>query len=96
MHHNTFRFTPSHIGPACTAAAGCGYVGLVSNYGTYPNWSPYKGEAVEDDIAFAQDNRWYANRYVGPWRFQLRELGDAVSWRTWRDRQDRLSTLQSE
>ena len=51
---------------------------------------------MEDDIAFAQDNRWYANRYVGPWRFQLHELGDAVSWRTWRDRQDRLSTLQSE
>lgn len=96
VHQNTFRFTPSHLGPDCTARAGCGYVGLVSNYGTYPDWSPYKGEAVEDDITYAQDNRWYANRYVGPWRFQLHELGDAVSWRTWRDRQDRLSTLQSE
>lgn len=94
VHHNTFRFTPSHLGPDCTAEAGCGYVGLVSNYGTYPDWSPYKGETVEDDITYAQDNRWYANRYAGPWRFQLHELGNAVSWSTWRDRQDRLSTLR--
>jgi hypothetical protein len=84
VHDNTFRFDPSHLGDDCTPARGCGYTGLVSNYGTYPHWSPYQGEVVEDHITFDQDNRWYSNRYVGPWRFQAHELGNTVTWGEWR------------
>ncbi len=96
VHHNKFKLTPSRIGSACTAKAGCGYVGLVSNYGSYPDWSPYKAEVVEDNITFQQDNRWFSNRYVGPWRFQVHELGNTVSWSEWREapyRQDKESAL---
>ena len=32
---NTFDFTPSNIGSDCTAANGCGFVGLFSEWGTY-------------------------------------------------------------
>ena len=71
-------------------------MGLVSNYGTYPDWSPFKGEVVEDDITFDQDNLWYSNRYAGPWRFQAHELGSTLSWSEWREapyNQDESSTL---
>lgn len=97
VHDNLFQLTRAHLGPACTRQAGCGYVGLVSNFGSYPGWSPYKGEVVENDITFDQDNRWYSNRYVGPWHFQAHELGNTVSWRKWREapyNQDDSSTLE--
>ena len=51
---------------------------------------------MEDAITFDQDNRWYSNRYVGPWRFQAHELGSTVSWSEWREapyNQDESSTL---
>ena len=95
VHDNTFELTPAHLGDGCTPDAGCGYMGLFSNYGTYPDWSPYHGTVVEDAITFDQDNIWQDNSYVGPWRFQVHELGNVVSWRTWSEapyRQDRGST----
>jgi hypothetical protein len=97
IHHNTFRLDRAHVGKACRPARGCGFMGLVSQWGTYPDWSPYKGQVVERNITFRQDNRWLENRYVGPWRFQVLELGKVVSWRTWRSapyQQDPGSTLE--
>ena len=41
---NRFVFTPSHLGAACTAARQCGFTGVFSNYGSYPSWSPYRGD----------------------------------------------------
>jgi hypothetical protein len=83
VSHNRFVFHPSKI-PGCTTSAGCGFQGLISNYGTYPTWSPYQGYVVPDHITFHQDNRWTHNTYVGPWRFEIHTLGHAVSWRKWR------------
>lgn len=97
IHHNTFRLSPSRIGSSCTAARACGFVGLVSQWGSYPDWSPYKGQMVERNITFRQDNLWQDNRYQGPWRFQILELGNVVPWKTWRSepyQQDRRSTLR--
>ncbi len=93
--HNAFRFHPSRMGPECMPSAGCGWMGLFSNVGTVPEWSPYHGDVVEDHITFAQDNTWAHNRYEGPWRFLVHDMGNAVGWRTWRGRpfrQDRGST----
>ena len=42
---------------------------MLSNYGTYPSWSPYKGDVIRTAITFNQNNKWYANTYVGPWIF---------------------------
>ena len=81
--NNAFRFDPSHI-PGCTVAKGCGFNALVANYGTVPDWSPYKGFVVPDNISLHQDNVWRNNAYEGPWRFMIRELGPRVSWSTWR------------
>ena len=47
---------------------------LVSNWGSYPDWSPYQGTVVEKAITFEQDNQWRDNHYSGPWRFMALEL----------------------
>jgi hypothetical protein len=97
VQHNTFSFNPSHIGSRCTAQGGCGFVGLFSNWGSYPSWSPYKARLVENHITFSQNNRWSHNTYLGPWRFMVRELGHRVSWKTWRSAhygQDPGSTIR--
>jgi len=83
VKHNRFVFDPSRI-PGCTKRAGCGFQGLVSNYGSYPRWSPYKRYVVPNDITFHQDNRWLHNTYVGPWEFEIHTLGHTVSWSKWR------------
>jgi hypothetical protein len=96
VDHNTFNFTPSNVGSNCTPANGCGYNGLFSNYGTYPSWSPYQGEIVEDHITFNQNNVWSSNTYNGPWNFMIHAAGNTVSWSTWRSStygQDAGSTL---
>jgi hypothetical protein len=84
VHHNLFQLTPSHIGSTCTQSAGCGFMGLFSNFGSSPTWSPYQGRKVEDAITFDQDNRWSSNVYVGPWRFIIRDMGHQVAWKKWR------------
>lgn len=91
---NSFVLRPRVVGRQCTARRQCGYNGVFSQYGTYPSWSPFKGTVIERAITFSQDNVWTGNSYVGPWRFMALELGNRVSWRTWRGsrfRQDRGS-----
>ena len=96
VEDNRFVLHPDHI-PGCTAAAsGCGFVGLFSQWGTYPDWSPFKGAVVEDAVTLHQDNRFTGNSYAGPWRFMVHELGNAVEWDAWRSApyaQDAGSTL---
>ena len=80
---NLFKIRPDRI-PNCTRDSNCGFNGLFANYGSDPDWSPYQAWVVTDNITFEQDNVWSRNRYVGPWRFQIYQLGDVVSWNTWR------------
>jgi parallel beta-helix repeat protein len=95
--NNEFTFDPTHI-PGCVASLGCGFMGLASNVGTVPDWSPYQGYVVPDNISLHQDNVWRNNVYAGPWRFVIRQLGSGqVSWRGWRSapwHQDAGSTRQ--
>lgn len=95
IRDNLFSFEPSTTGENCRPSDGCGHMGLFSNIGTVPEWSPYLGDRVEDAITFGQDNVWSGNRYRGPWRFIVHDLGNVVGWRTWRAApygQDRGST----
>lgn len=82
VQDNRFAFTPARI-PGCTVARGCGFMGLVANVGTVPEWSPYQGYVVPDNISLHQDNVWRRNVYRGPWRFMIRQLGSVVPWSTW-------------
>ena len=92
---NFFSVDPSTI-PDCSPSNGCGFNGLFSNYGTFPDWSPYQGEVVEEAITFEQNNVWRNNTYTGDWRFMVEENGNTITWAVWRSdpyRQDHGSTL---
>ena len=92
---NTFAIDPSKI-PGCRPSTGCGYNGLFSNYGTYPRWSPYHGEIVQQNITFKQNNVWRNNTYTGDWHFLVEEAAHVVTWDAWRSapyRQDAGSSM---
>jgi nitrous oxidase accessory protein NosD len=92
---NRFSFDPAAVGTDCTAARGCGYVGVFSEYGSDPSWSPYQGTAVEYHITFGQGNHFNGNVYNGPWKFMALADGETVSWSAWRGhyREDASSVL---
>jgi hypothetical protein len=71
---------------------------VISNFGTQPRWSPYKGDKVQKAITFGQQNTWSQNTYVGPWNFTtIDPSGRATSdeWRSGPYNQDRGSTFTS-
>ncbi|WP_407566408.1 right-handed parallel beta-helix repeat-containing protein [Streptomyces sp. 184] len=92
VHHNRFVLDPAVV--ECSAA--CGRMAVLANYGTYPEWSPYKGERVAEAITGRQRNRWHHNAYVGPWSFVAQDQGrtlDFVQWQGMPYRQDAGSTF---
>jgi hypothetical protein len=56
---------------------------LFANYGTVPNWSPYRARAVQELITFKNANRWHDNTYVGPWQFVPYEAGRDMALAQW-------------
>jgi parallel beta helix pectate lyase-like protein len=98
VQDNMFSFKPSDIGPSCTPANECGFQGVFSEYGTYPNWSPYHKTVVEQQITYSQNNHFRANTYIGPWIFMIYEQGNVVNWPQWQGKpyaQDKGSTLNT-
>ena len=95
VDRNVFQMDPAQI-PLCARIMGCGYNGLFSNYGTFPRWSPYKGDVVGQRVTFKQNNVWRENTYRGDWQFIAAEVGHTVSWNAWRSapyNQDAQSTF---
>lgn len=84
VDHNVFDFNPGNIGSDCTTANACGFQGIFSNYGTYPSWSPYQGDVIEQAITFGQNNTFSANTYSGPWQFMAHDQGTVLSVAQWR------------
>jgi hypothetical protein len=94
VHDNDFRLNPANIG--CSNFY-CARQAVLSNYGTWPAFSPYMGTKVQQAITFNQNNRWYNNRYQGPWKFVAFEssrLLDAAAWRAAPYKQDAGSTFR--
>lgn len=93
IHDNRFELDPAVVG--CTTA--CGRMAVLSNYGTYPDWSPYHGDVVRDAITFDQDNTWHGNTYVGPWTFMPHDTDRILTLMQWQAlpyRQDQGSTMR--
>jgi hypothetical protein len=93
VHDNTFTNTPAVVGCAPGFAAR---MAILSNYGTYPDWSPYKGEVIEQAITRHQQIQWRDNHYTGPWTFMLANVGRTFSVAEWQAdpyRQDAGSTF---
>ena len=94
VHDNRFSVHPAAIG----CKDGCARMAVLSNYGTFPAWSPYKGTLVEQAITFDQQNRWHGNTYVGPWTFTPMDAAHRltpVQWQAAPYRQDAGSTFSS-
>jgi len=45
VDHNVFDFNAAAVSRSCSAATGCGFQGVFSEYGTFPKWSPYQKHA---------------------------------------------------
>ncbi|GAA1945997.1 right-handed parallel beta-helix repeat-containing protein [Streptomyces durmitorensis] len=92
IHDNRFVLDKSVV--KCTDK--CDRMAVLANYGTYPDWSPYKGERVAEAITRKQHNRWYDNVYLGPWRFVAHEPSrvlDSGEWQGTPYEQDKGSTF---
>ncbi|TDV53588.1 right-handed parallel beta-helix repeat-containing protein [Actinophytocola oryzae] len=79
VHDNTFTVDPTTVG----CDTGCARMAVLSNWGTYPEWSPYKADAVQRSITFEQDNVWHHNTYVGPWTFTPFDTSGVLDHQAW-------------
>jgi nitrous oxidase accessory protein NosD len=92
IHDNRFVVDPREIG--CSAM--CARMAVLSNYGTFPEWSPYRGDVVQQSITFAQHNTWHDNHYSGPWTFMTKDTAQVVQpwqWQSAPFSQDAHSTF---
>src|ERR1043165_7821654 len=81
IHDNRFVLDTSVV--KCTD--NCGRMGILSVYGSYPDWSPYKGERVARAITLKQHNRWHDNVYRGPWTFVVEDMSRVIDRGDWQD-----------
>lgn len=79
VRDNTFEFDSQM--PGCLSM--CGRMAVLSNYGTFPQWSPYRAAVISDAITFRQDNLWYDNKYYGPWTFVAHDTSRTLSIEAW-------------
>ncbi|MER8002686.1 right-handed parallel beta-helix repeat-containing protein [Streptomyces sp. NPDC095613] len=94
IHDNRFLLDTSVV--RCDEE--CGRMAVLANYGTYPDWSPYKGKRVAEAITLKQRNRWYDNVYAGPWSFVVHDTSrtlDSGQWQGTPYQQDAGSTFRS-
>ncbi len=59
VHHNTFKMNRANFFNCPTSM--CGRNAIFSNYGSYPSWSPYKGEKISKAIVHDQGNTFSDN-----------------------------------
>ncbi|WP_425332212.1 right-handed parallel beta-helix repeat-containing protein [Amycolatopsis alba] len=94
VHDNTFEFDSTLEG----CLERCGRMAVLSNYGTFPAWSPYRGNVISEAITFRQENRWYDNQYYGPWTFVTQDASrrlTAAQWQAEPYRQDACSGFEA-
>ncbi|WP_436844632.1 right-handed parallel beta-helix repeat-containing protein [Streptomyces longwoodensis] len=94
IHDNRFVLDKSVVD--CTVK--CDRMAVLANYGTYPDWSPYKGEGVARAVTLQQHNRWHDNTYVGPWTFVALDPSRVLDFAQWQGapyQQDAGSTFRA-
>ncbi|MBA2279485.1 right-handed parallel beta-helix repeat-containing protein [Candidatus Saccharibacteria bacterium] len=80
VFNNIFKINPANIG--CTNDF-CSRQSVISNYGTYPSWSPYKAFKISDAITFSQGNVFSNNSYEGPWKFLVHDTSRTIDFTAW-------------
>lgn len=66
------------------AGTKTGKISLISQFGSFPAWSPYTGFIIEDQITLSQNNLWLNNAYAGDFFWQVREPLTFVTFAQWR------------
>ena len=79
IHDNSFSLDSEKMG----CGTMCSRMAVLSNYGTYPDWSPYMKDVVQQAITFEQNNHWRNNRYSGKWTFVVRDTSEMVDSGEW-------------
>ena len=94
VHHNTFTMNRANFANCATSM--CGRNAILSNWGSYPSWSPYKAEVISKAITYDQGNVFSNNSYAGTWNFTVLDTGKLISRTAWQAapyRQDAGSTF---
>jgi hypothetical protein len=60
-----------------------GKIALLSQYGSYPAWSPYQGWTIADSITYSQNNVWSGNTYQGDYSWMPHDTSMAVTFAAW-------------
>lgn len=81
IHDNEFHYNPSAIPSAADGYSG--RMAVLANWGTFPDWSPYKAGVIQQSITFNQNNAWHNNKYVGPWKFCTEDSSHLTDWAGW-------------
>lgn len=79
VHDNDFIIDKYAIN--CTN--NCGQQGLFSNVGSYPPWSPYQGNVVQNAVTYNQNNHFNHNNYIGDWHFDSYTPGNVLPFTGW-------------
>jgi len=93
VHHNTFKMNTATVG--CDPFY-CAKQALFSDYGTSPDWSPYKATVIQKAITFDRHNSFHDNAYTGTWSFTAYDgtlAGGFAAWKAAPYNQDAGSTL---
>lgn len=96
IHDNTFVALPADQG--CVAGRS-NRMAVLSNFGTFPDWSPYKGTVIQEAIVERQSVAWHDNTYVGKWTFMVGDVSqmlDQTAWTSQPTRQDAGSSFDSD
>jgi hypothetical protein len=83
VHANEFTYDPVAIGTGGCNPTYCGRQGLLSNWGTYPSWSPYTADSIQQNITFHANNSWHDNTYTGPWSFVAKSTDTTLTPAQW-------------
>lgn len=98
VHNNNFSMERTNI-PGCTTNSSCGFQGIFSNTGTFPSWSPYMGDVIQQAITFDQNNLFSDNAYIGEWKFRPKTENTTTNFAIWQSApysQDAGSTYNGE
>jgi Right handed beta helix region len=85
------------LADARCVANRCALQALIASEGTAPDWSPYLGTALEDDVTFEQNNRFLSNHYRGAWQFMAHDTDTTLAFDAWTAppyRQDSSSVME--
>src|SRR5207237_471031 len=82
---NTFHHSAATVLAGYTLPSGVitGKMAMISQYGTFPSWSPYLGDTISQAITFDQNNVWANNTYVGDYRWMPFDTGHNLSFAQW-------------